>query len=108
MKNIDLEKMKKITPEILGDKMASFWNRFFKLFLALFFLGIVAWGGYLWYFNLYRAEWSEAEKNAFLNTQSKETEFKKDTLDKVMQKIKAREEKFSQEVISAKNIFKTN
>lgn len=106
MKNLDLEKIKKITPQILGEQITVFWNRFFKLFLAVFFFGMVAWGGYLWYFNLYRADWSEAEKNVFLNSQSKETEFKKDVLDKVIQGIDARDEKFNQETFSGKNIFK--
>ena len=93
---------------MIGEKIALFWNRFFKLFLTLFFLGVAAWGGYLWYFNLYNSQWSEAEKNTFLNTQSKETDFKKDILEKVIRKIDESQEKFNQETLPAKNIFKAN
>jgi hypothetical protein len=107
MKNFDLEKIKKITPQMLGDGFIVFWNRFFKLFLTVFFLGMTAWGGYLWYFNLYRAQWTDLEKKTFLDSQSKNTEFKKETLEKVVRNIEAGREKFSREIFSGKNIFKS-
>lgn len=108
MGNFGLGKMKKAAFQNMGGKAVIFWNRFFRLFLGMFFLGMMAWAGYIWYLNLYQGGWSEEEKNEFLNSQSNEMEFQRDLLGKVVRKIDASRAKFNQEILPAKNIFKAN
>jgi Tfp pilus assembly protein PilO len=106
MKNIDLGKLKNISMNDLSSLMSRAWQRFFKLVVVIFWVLIMSAGAYEWYIIFYGPSWSEAEKTTFLNSKFPENNLKKENLDKVLNKIKTKEEKLGQEVIPVKNIFK--
>lgn len=108
MNDIDLEKIKNINVQDLGASMGRACQRFFKLILVIFWILIMAGGAYFWYLIFYSPGWTEAEKTAFINAKFPENNLKKELVEKVLQKLKAKEEKFNQETFPAKNIFRSH
>lgn len=107
MKNIDLEKLKNINIQDSGSLILKIWQKSYKMILIIFWILILSVASYFWYLIFYGPAWSEAEKASFLNSKFPTNNLNKETLDKVLENIDAKQEKFNQEVFEAKNIFKT-
>ncbi len=52
-----------------------FWIRHYKSLFIIGFLLLTAFGGYQWHRDLYRYDWSDQERKAYLETTAKETAF---------------------------------
>jgi len=106
MKNFDLSKMKDCNSHNSESWTANGWERVYKLILVIFWIVIIAGGSYFWYQMFYGPGWSEAEKKAFLNAKFPDKSLNKDKLEKILERIRIREEKFNQDIFPSKNIFK--
>ena len=61
--------LKKITqnPRFSSRKFMYTWYRYYKLLFFLLFLIVLAWGGYIWYFSIYKYSWNDAQKKEYLD-----------------------------------------
>lgn len=104
MKNIFQGKT--ISLQSLGQSAGNFWIKYFKLFLAIFFLGMILAGAYFWYQGMYQAGWSEDQKRNYASSQFQEKNLKEEAFNKVVEWSKFKKESFAKDPGEVKDIFK--
>lgn len=52
------------------------WFRSYRRFFFLVLLVVVGWGMWVWYFNIYRYHWDDAQKKSYLDSTNNETVFR--------------------------------
>lgn len=67
-----------------------FWYRHYKVMFFVLFLIVLGFGGWSWYYSLYRYRWNDAEKKQFLDAYFKETAFKEAKFRDVIDRLKER------------------
>ena len=70
------------------------------LFVATLFIG-----GYVWYENIYRGQWSEEEKQKYIESTFKETVFNQDAFLKAMDQVRKRADSHMTDLEVGKDIF---
>lgn len=88
-----------------ADKISLLWNRYYKLVLAIFFLAIFSWGAYLWYWYLYKFEWSTDRINQYISSHDQEVKFKEEDFRKVISEIDRRKNAYNESAKSVKDIL---
>ncbi|HLB50880.1 MAG TPA: hypothetical protein VJL38_01740 [Patescibacteria group bacterium] len=107
MKNINdtIARLRTIDPSMLLANAGQLWVRFFKFFLLFLFLGAAAWGGVLWYDSIYDSGWSDERKEAYLQEQQKNVQFKEENFSAVIEATQARRAAAAQEVPFFRDLF---
>lgn len=89
--------------------MASFGFYLLKkigIIFILFFIGLSCYGVYVLYDKVYISEWTEEQKQEYLNSKQVSAELNRDRFEEVVGKIKAREEYAQKDLGDIKDIFK--
>jgi hypothetical protein len=92
---------KKFSPK----KGLFFWYRYYKVMFFFGFLIVLGAGGYFWHYNLYRHQWSDQEKKAFIESNFKETVFKEKEFVKLVESLKKRESRSQEALPLTHDIF---
>ncbi len=70
------------------------------------FLFVALCGGvYVWYENVYHGQWSDSEKQAYIENTFKETVFNQDAFTKAMDEVKKRADAHATDINVGKDIF---
>lgn len=85
-----------------------FLHGFKKARIHLFFvflIGFICAGGYIWWKNVYSAEWNDDKKQEYINKQKKEVILNEKDFNNVIDDISLREEEFSREYEPIRDVF---
>lgn len=75
--------------------------------LFLIFIIFFGYCGYLWYGYVYKYQWDDVKKQAFIDTQKSNVAFDKEKFEKVLGEITSRQTEYEKEVEEQRNIFNT-
>jgi len=81
-------------------------SKYFKWsFVTLFFVAFGA-GMYDWYLNVYKGDWTDAEKQRYAETAFSETVFKEDLFRKVVSSVSKQAESYATDAKAGNDFFK--
>lgn len=83
----------------------TLWIRHYKLFFLLSFLALSGFAAFQWHRDLYRYRWSDEERKSFLETTSKETNFKEKQFLEAIERLEQQERAFAAERERERDIF---
>lgn len=98
----------KIDPKDISKKIGSFIVKKEFLVLGAVALILIGYCGYLWYKYNYNYQWSDAEKQAYIQNKKTGSGFNKEEFEKVLGDINARQEKYKEDVAVENDIFRLN
>ena len=82
--------LKNIEKHLSPKRLIFGWYRHYKLVFFAVFLIVLGFGGWSWFQSLYRYQWTEAEKKAYLDSYFKETTFKEEKFRASVDELKQR------------------
>ncbi len=86
-------------------KFFTLWLKRYKLIFLLLFLVVAGWGGYEWHYNLVVFKWSSEERQKYLETTIKETDFQEADFLKVLEKLAAVAKRHAGSVLPERELF---
>lgn len=86
-------------------KCASFWLRHQTVVLMVFLAIALGAGGYVWYKSAYGSSWSDEKKQEFMRSKDTSVKLKENVVDRTLQEIDARAQRFENTEGVSKNIF---
>lgn len=99
------KKIKVSQPSDVSGKIKSGWFKYYKkIFIAIFVLTIGG-GGYIWYISLYKSQWSEVEKQQYIDSQQKKESFKEEKFNEIIKSIEDRKSEYAGAPMEVKDIF---
>lgn len=84
------------------------WYRHYKKLFLVGFVGVLGFGGYFWYSNLYQYHWTEERKNQFVETNFKATVFQEEKFHKLVAALKDRATHHEESVSLSRDMFSGN
>jgi len=104
-----LKKIKEISkPSYLFKSLLYFSGRYIRVFTFLTALAAVGFCVYLWYGTIYRPQWSESQKNAYMKDKSQGTVFNEKGFEYDTAAAKDREEESQKNLDGLTDIFHLN
>jgi hypothetical protein len=91
----------------IANKFPAIWEKYHKFLLVIIFLGLVSFGGYIWYDSFYSGAWSEDKKQQYLNSQEKSVTLKEKEFKRVLDNIDQRKQDYQGEYQPVKDVFQT-
>jgi hypothetical protein len=91
----------------LSKSVGHFIVRAEGYILFLIFTIFLGYCGYIWYSYVYKYQWDDAKKQAYINTQKSSVAFDQEKFEKVLSEIKTRQAEYDRVVDNQKNIFNT-
>jgi hypothetical protein len=91
----------------IANKFPVIWEKYHKFLLVIIFLGLVSFGGYIWYDSFYSGAWSEDKKQQYLNSQEKSVTLKEKEFKRVLDNIDQRKQEYQGEYQQVKDVFQT-
>lgn len=82
-----------------------FWYCHYKVMIFIGFLVVFAYSGFHWYHYLHEYQWDEEQKAEFLKSYIKETDFKEERFQDVINHIKERGRLYGEEINLTRDIF---
>lgn len=98
----------KMSMSRITDSVVSLWIRSYTYLFFVAFFGVCAWGAFLWYYSLYRFQWSPEQKRTYTESQSHRTVLNKNDFDQVLGTLDHRENIYRSDPVPVKNIFMTD
>lgn len=100
------KKIKTIQAEDVLNEIKSGWFKYYqKVFIVVFVLTIAG-GGYIWYSSLYNSQWSEFQKQQYIDSQQKKESFNENNFKEIIKVIDDRKNIYEGESMEVKDIFK--
>lgn len=93
------------TSDVLGKISAGWFKHYKKVFIVIFVL-VIGGGGYIWYVSLYKSQWSEFQKQQYINSQEKKESFDEQVFDEIIKAIEDRRSVYEGSPMEVKDIFK--
>lgn len=90
------------------DRFKQGWFKHYKKIFIVVFVLIIAAGSYVWYVNLYKAHWSEEQKQQYIQTQEKKEVFKEQDFNETLRIIEERQQAYEAEPLKMQDIFQAN
>jgi hypothetical protein len=104
---IDLGKLKeKINWKHLGKFFIAFILRRVNIFIFILMFLLTGFFVHLWYFSIYKAEWSEMEKQEYIKNKDKGIVFNKNLFEAMVEETKLRSERFQKTESGLEDIFR--
>lgn len=88
-----------------GKDFFPLWFRFARKFFVAFFFVVLCGGAYVWYENVYHGQWSDEEKQRYIETTFKETVFKKTEFLNAIGAVRKRADAHRTDMEVGKDIF---
>ncbi|NTW14124.1 MAG: hypothetical protein HGA31_03785 [Candidatus Moranbacteria bacterium] len=88
-----------------AQKLFAFWVRYSRAFYSLMFFLTFGLGLSVWYFNVYRGDWSEEQKRSYAATAFQETEFRESAFEAAVQTTAHRAELHDTSVKVSRDLF---
>lgn len=86
-------------------QLTLLWYRYFKLFFTLLFFLVLGYGSYVWFHNLYRYTWTDAERQKYIETTFTQTNLKQADFEKTLGALKQREQEYQSQNLLQRNLF---
>ena len=86
-------------------KCAVFWLRHQTVVLMVFLVIALGAGGYVWYKSAYGSSWDDEKKQKFMRSKDTSVKLKEGVVNRILQEIDARAQRFENTQGSSKNIF---
>jgi hypothetical protein len=96
---------KKFKGRFTMKTLVLFWFRFARTFFRVLFLLVLCGGVFVWYDNVYRGGWNDAQKKQYIETTSKETVFKENDFLKAVDMAKKKSDLFTRDVSVTRDLF---
>lgn len=87
------------------QKLFAFWVRYSRAFYSLLFFLAFGLGLSVWYFNVYRGDWTEEQKQSYAATAFQETEFREAAFDSAVESTAHRAELHANDVKVGRDLF---
>jgi hypothetical protein len=100
-------KLKKISIKKYTQAITLFWLNQYKIFFIILFLGLAAFGAFLWYETFYRFGWSDEQKKQYTLTQNRSINLKESEFNSMAEIIENKKNKFESPSEHLKDIFKS-
>jgi hypothetical protein len=84
---------------------ALFWLKWYRIFFRLLFVVICLWGGFLWYYSLYYFHWSDAEKQAYIQSQTHQVNFNENGFGMVLRMLDANDKDYEADAPTLRDMF---
>ncbi len=101
LKNIKINELGKYF-----KKSGNFLAKKIRWIMVLLVLIEAGYGIYLWYSYVYNPTWSEARKQAYINSQENATVFNKNEFDTVITRTQERDNAYRSNVATVTDVFK--
>lgn len=88
-----------------AQQLFSFWVRYSRAFYSFMFFLAFGLGLSVWYFNVYRGDWTEEQKQSYAATAFQETEFRESAFDAAVQTTAHRAELHTKDVKVGRDLF---
>ena len=98
-------KLKKILARFSAHNFMYAWYRQYKILFLLLFLGTLGLAGYFWHFSLFRYQWTDQQKKAYLEQYFKETSFRGEEYNRLVEHLKMEREKHQRGPELKRDIF---
>jgi hypothetical protein len=89
----------------LACNISIYWNKYYKLVLAVFFLIVSLWGAYSWYWYLYEFKWSSEQIDQYISSHDQEIKFKEENFRLIVNEIERRKNAYGEGAKSVKDIL---
>lgn len=86
-------------------KFAVFLAQKNQWFLLVAALGLLGYCGYLWNKHLYNSQWSESEKQRYIQDKERKVVFDRREFDKVISEMESRKEEYQRNIDDLEDIF---
>jgi hypothetical protein len=98
--------MEKIKWQSFKGGFYVFLEKRVKWILFTLLLSLVLFGGWVWYGSVYRADWSEAEKQTYIQAKGRGTLFNKERFDELVSEKETRAKAYQEEPSNPEDMFR--
>lgn len=85
--------------------MLILWHRYYKVLVFIGFLIVFSFGGWNYYYSVFRYHFSEEEKKQYVDSYFRETAFKEVRFHEVVENLTARARAHAETLTLKRNIF---
>lgn len=97
--------LKKIHWKNLTQQFLLRWMKHYKLLFFAIFLMVMGWGGYQWWYSLYKYHWNDEDRKAYLTATVKETSFHEQAFQQVLTKLDDLAAAHRQTIVPKRELF---
>lgn len=97
--------LKLLSLESTRKRGLYFWIRHYKSLFVVCFLLLTGFVGYQWYHDLYRYQWTEEKRNAYIEATAKETVFQEQKFLEVLEHLDQNREAHGEDLETGRDLF---